>query len=64
MLVLARYQGEKIVFRLPTGETMSVMVTAIEPTRNGGRVKLGIEAPRDIIVDRAEVYARRVESGA
>jgi len=52
MLVLARKLGEEIVI----GEDVCVCVVAI----NGDKVRLGITAPRDILVDRKEIHDRRV----
>jgi carbon storage regulator len=51
MLTLTREVGEKIVI----GE--DVVVTVISVSENG-RVRLGIEAPRQIRIDRAEVLER------
>jgi carbon storage regulator len=51
MLVLSRRVGEQIVIN----DTIRITVVAVK----GDRVRLGIEAPRDVTVDRAEVHARR-----
>ncbi|MHC4877037.1 MAG: carbon storage regulator CsrA [Planctomycetota bacterium] len=48
MLVLSRKKDEKIVI----GDNISIMVVEIR----GDKVRLGIEAPRDISVHRREVY--------
>lgn len=53
MLVLSRKQGEKIMI----GDDVTIMVV-----RAGETVRIGIEAPRGVIVDRAEVFRRRQES--
>ena len=53
MLVLSRKPNEAIVIN----DTVRVTVVAIK----GDRVRLGIEAPRDVCVDRAEVHARRMQ---
>ena len=53
MLVLTRRIGEEIVI----GGNIRVTVVAVE----GNKVRLGITAPRDVSVDREEVYARRAE---
>ena len=50
MLVLSRKEGE----RLMIGDTIVVTVVHVE----GGRVKLGIEAPRDIGIQREEIRCR------
>lgn len=59
MLVLSRKKDEKIVI----GDNISIMVVEIR----GDKVRLGIEAPRDVSVHRREVYEaikRREEEGA
>jgi len=53
MLVLSRKPSEAIVIN----DTVRVTVVAIK----GDRVRLGIEAPRSVTVDRAEVHARKVQ---
>ncbi len=58
MLVLSRKKDEKIVI----GDNISIMVVEIR----GDKVRLGIEAPRDVSVHRREVYEaikRREEEG-
>lgn len=47
MLVVSRKLDEVIVI----GDSIKVTVIAI----SGGRVRLGVEAPRDVSVDRKEV---------
>lgn len=51
MLVLSRKAGEKIV----VGN--DIVITVVEVGR--GRVKIGVQAPRTTVVDRAEVRADR-----
>jgi carbon storage regulator len=51
MLTLTREIGEKIVI----GD--DIVVTVVSVSENG-RVRLGIEAPRQIRIDRAEVLER------
>ena len=53
MLVLSRKPAEAIVIN----DTVRVTVVAIK----GDRVRLGIEAPRSVTVDRAEVHQRRMQ---
>lgn len=48
MLVLSRKHGEKIVI----GDSITLMVVEIK----GDKVRLGIEAPRDVAVHRSEIY--------
>ena len=53
MLILTRKVGESINI----GNDIKVTVVSFE----GGQVRLGIEAPRDVIVHREEIYNRIVE---
>jgi len=48
MLVLSRKQDEKIII----GDSITLMVVAIQ----GDKVRLGIEAPKDVSIHREEVY--------
>lgn len=48
MLVLSRKKDEKIII----GDHITIMVIEIR----GDKVRLGIEAPKDITVHRQEVY--------
>lgn len=48
MLVLSRKKDEKIII----GDKITIMVIEIR----GDKVRLGIEAPKDITVHRQEVY--------
>jgi carbon storage regulator len=47
MLVLTRKLGEKILI----GDDIAIQVVAIE----GGKIRLGIEAPRDVAIYRQEL---------
>jgi carbon storage regulator CsrA len=51
MLVLTRKPGEQIVI----GNTIRITVVAV----GHGRVKIGVEAPPDVSIDRQEVHARK-----
>ena len=51
MLVLSRKVGEEIVI----DDNICITVVAI----NGGNVRIGITAPKDVIVDRQEVHETR-----
>jgi carbon storage regulator len=53
MLVLSRKPNEAVILN----DTVRVTVVGIK----GDRVRLGIEAPRDVSVDRGEVYARKMQ---
>ena len=48
MLVLSRKKDEKIII----GDNITIMVVDIQ----GDKVRLGIEAPREVTVHREEVY--------
>ncbi|WP_459556355.1 carbon storage regulator CsrA [Lacunimicrobium album] len=48
MLVLSRKQDEKIII----GDSITLMVVAIQ----GDKVRLGIEAPKNVSIHREEVY--------
>jgi carbon storage regulator len=50
MLVLSRKRGERIVI----GPTIELMVVDIR----GDRVRLAVDAPRDVSIHRQEVYQR------
>lgn len=56
MLILTRREGE--VIRI--GNSVQVVVVAIQ----GGQVKLGIEAPREITILRQELIGRRQQAAA
>jgi carbon storage regulator len=51
MLILTRRAGET----LRIGDNVEVTVMAV----NGAQVRIGIKAPRDIIVDREEIAERK-----
>lgn len=51
MLVLTRRKSEIVVVELPDGRTIQVMIVAIAD----GKVRVGIEAPVDIRVNRLEI---------
>lgn len=53
MLVLTRNVGEKIVI----SDNIRITVVSIK----GGKVRIGIEAPDDVRVDREEIHQRRAE---
>jgi carbon storage regulator len=53
MLVLSRKPAESIIIN----DTVRITVVAVK----GDRVRLGIEAPRSVSVDRAEVHERRMQ---
>jgi len=56
MLVLTRRVGEEIVI----ADEIRITVVSVR----GDRVRIGIDAPRDISVERHEVHARRLAAAA
>lgn len=54
MLVLTRRTGELIHI----GDNIILKIISVED----GRVKIGIDAPREIAVDREEIYLRKKQS--
>jgi carbon storage regulator len=56
MLVLTRKPGEEIVIE----GVIRVTVLSVR----GDRIRLGIEAPREVVVDRSEIHERRVRFGS
>lgn len=56
MLVLTRGEGEVVVLRLLDGREVLVCVSSFGRGFEGGKsVRLAIDAPRDVIVFRAEM---------
>ena len=54
MLVLCRKIGEEIVI----GDNIRITVMAVE----GGKVRIGISAPKEVVVDRQEIHEKRKNS--
>jgi len=59
VLVLSRKKHERIIVDLPDGRTVEAMVVDI----GNDRVRIGISAPRDVRIIRAELLDRAGESG-
>jgi len=57
MIVVTRKEGEALMI----GGNVRVVFLG---TRRGGKVRLGIEAPKTIVVDREEVHHRRQADAA
>jgi carbon storage regulator len=51
MLVLSRRPGEEIIL----DGTIRITVVSVK----GNRIRIGIEAPRSVVVDRKEIHERR-----
>lgn len=58
MLVLSRNAGENIVI----GEDGGIVIRILQTKSNG--VKIGIEAPKDVPVDRQEIWESKKRSKA
>lgn len=52
MLVLSRLIGETIVI----GDNIRITIMDIKYSRGGSKVRIGIEAPREVPVHRQEVW--------
>lgn len=59
MLVLTRKKDERIVVPLIDGTAIEFCVVEIR----GDKVRIGIEAPKSIRVDRKEVHEARIRKG-
>jgi carbon storage regulator len=57
MLILSRRPGEKII--LYTDEGLKIVLTALE--RHTGQMRIGVDAPVGVHVDREEIYIRKLE---
>lgn len=56
MLVLSRHKSESIVISDQSGNKLAViMVTELR----GDKVRLGVMAEKDVLIDRHEVYEKR-----
>jgi len=61
MLVLSRKENEAIImYRNGEDVLENIKITVIETSNN--RVRIGIEAPDDVVVDRKEVYIKKLEN--
>lgn len=60
MLILNRKSDERIVFLLNDGRQITILVTSVQ----GKNVKVGIEAPRDVVILREELQKRRPQCEA
>jgi carbon storage regulator len=56
MLILTRRVGETLVI----GNDVTVTVVAV----NGNQVRIGVNAPQDVVVHREEVYERTTQEKA
>lgn len=64
MLVLTRFEKEKIRLRRPDGDDIVIEICKFERGREGDyMVHVGIDASHDVNVVREEVHQRNVERG-
>lgn len=61
MLILSRAPGQDIIIN----DNIRVTVVGVEQGRNGNqpKVRIGIQAPTDVPVDRREVYEAKKREG-
>ena len=59
MLILTRRPGESIMIELPTGERIQVAVLG----QKGNQVRVGIDAPADMVILREELIDRETAAG-
>jgi carbon storage regulator CsrA len=57
MLVLSRKKDETIILKTSNNEVIQITVVKID---NKNKVRIGIDAPRDISVVRSELIAKEV----
>lgn len=56
MLVLSRKSNESIQITTPQGQKIEVLVVELR----GDKARLGITAPRDVVIDRTEVAEAKI----
>ncbi len=60
MLVLSRYRDERIIIRTPEGRVIRLTIVGVM----WDRVRIGIDADREVTIDRAEIdLIKRGERG-
>jgi len=64
MLVLTRFEKEKIRIQRPDGDDIVIDILKFERGREGDYfVHVGIDAPQDVTVLREEVHERNLKAG-
>jgi len=56
MLVLTRRIGEEIIITAADGQQITVAVLGVR----GNQVRLGVDAPHDVVIDRMEIHERKL----
>jgi carbon storage regulator CsrA len=54
-LILSRRPGEALVFRTASGEVIKATLTGI----HANQVRIAVEAPKSVSVDREEIYLKK-----
>ena len=57
MLVLSRKKDETIILKTSNGEVIQITIVKID---NKNKVRIGIDAPREISVVRSELLAKEI----
>lgn len=55
MLILTRHPGETIILETPAGEHIQLIVLGVK----GNQVRVGIDAPADVVILREELASKR-----
>jgi carbon storage regulator CsrA len=55
MLILTRRPNETLVFRTASGEIIKATVLGV----HSNQVRIGVDAPKSISVDREEIYLKK-----
>jgi carbon storage regulator len=56
MLVLTRRVSEEIIITTADGQEITVAVLGVR----GNQVRLGVNAPHDVVIDRMEIHERKL----
>lgn len=62
MLVLTREKDEAIIIVVPDGTPHPATIRIIIADIRGNKVRLGIDAPKNITVDREEIHKARMNN--
>ncbi len=54
-LILSRRPGEALVFRTASGDLITATVMGV----HANQVRIGVDAPKSISVDREEIYLKK-----
>ena len=62
MLIFERFAGQMVDLTLPSGEVIVIQILA--RNNHGGSMRIGIDAPRNVLVDRREITLRKAREVA